>query len=191
MHQISLPLCACLYGIFIVDRKADAEKGTTMTTFRTLDELKADEDAGKAFDHWAQPWKDYVTEAFAHGCFFEYERYRFENICSAIDSNGEHVVFKQGVYGNSWDMPYENTFVDASHGDTALREINRCDQCDGIPIWDTEALLKASRVCGACGKQVERFADLHPYLYAGAACDDCIDAIRKEQDSKPMGYWTD
>lgn len=126
--------------------------------------------------------RQYLVEAFEHGCYTYYEEYSVLSVRSETDSNGEHLVFSQSLYRD----PRENTFVSIDGGN----QVNRCEQCDGIDIWDTDALVKASRVCDECGKPVERFSDLHWHLYAGLACDDCIDGIREYEDSKPSGYWT-
>lgn len=118
--------------------------------------------------------KEYIDTALANDCGLVYE-YRNANsfsLAKTANIGGETVVFIQ-LAGQSAPPPTSYTFMYRKNFNDYAKAVNRCKQCEGIPIWDTEQLVTASLVCGECGKKFTSLKDMHSYPFAGLGCEVC------------------
>lgn len=140
----------------------------------------------------SQDIRDYIDNSFqcaeANGIDLTLHGSRYESLSIVSENiiiNNFSGYFFQSLYG----MPTDNTFFNVTVNGIDTHQFNFNRQCQGIPIWDTNALLQAAGYCSECGQYVG-IENLRNYIYAGSCCSDCLPAIQAEIDSKPSGYWT-
>lgn len=130
-------------------------------------ELSQDEDISKL------DYSDYIESALEHGAYLVDVSTGWPHLIFPTDSDGQDIVISQGLYGSG---PTHNTFIFAENYPAG---INACEQCKGIPIWETDKILD-SLYCYSCGKPLSGISDIHIASFAGMACQECAEKINKE-----------
>lgn len=139
--------------------------------------------------------EEYLEYALEHGCFIRTDKnvserfitQRYTLTSKTIDpDSGSEVIFE-----TAFDTPNGlegSQFLFFFCEDAGLHGINRCNECSGIPLWETSILLKKIKVCDVCKKHVQ-LNELHHHHYAGACCDDCLDEQEKDWNDN-LSYYT-
>lgn len=140
--------------------------------------------------------EEYLEYALEHRCTIRVDKnipeecvsQRHELISKIVDPDTGYIV----TFMTMIDRPNgidDSSFLFFYCEDVGLSGINRCDECKGIPIWDTSLLLKKIKICDVCKKHVQ-LNELHRHHYAGACCDDCLDEQVKDWNDN-LHYYTD
>lgn len=139
--------------------------------------------------------EEYLEYALEHGCFiiadknfserFITQRYTLTSKIVDPDS-GYELIFETAFDTPNGLEGSQFLFFDCE--DAGLHGINRCNECSGIPLWETSILLKKIKVCDVCKKHVQ-LNDLHHHHYAGACCDDCLGEQEKDWNDN-LSYYT-
>lgn len=127
----------------------------------------------------------YIEKALENDCFLGIGDFESGLFIKVKDKNGDDVIFIQSIYMD----PRNNTFM-IIEKDGKKITANRCLQCEGINLWETDKLLKSSYVCGKCKRKIDNQDELNFVLYAGLECEECAKDSWQYIDSKPNGYWT-
>ena len=140
-------------------------------------ELYQDEDISKLdySDISELDFSDYIKSALEHGACLVDDKANpgWLHLIFPTESGGQDIVISQGLYGSG---PTHNTFIFAENYPAG---INACEQCKGIPIWETDKILD-SLYCYSCGKPLNGISDIHVAEFAGMACKECAEKINKE-----------
>ena len=149
----------------------------------TIDTLPAYH--AKRWQHADDDLKAYTLDALKHGAYLVYNHPDANSISVAmphIEPDGSEIVFTQNLYGN----PKNNTFIKQQGAHNHTYDINRCRECEGIPIWDTDALYYASCVCDRCKKRVSTLSELKRYPFTGKGCSECAKIAAEQFERHQM-----
>lgn len=139
--------------------------------------------------------EEYLEYALEHGCFIRTDKNVSKNCVTQRYTLASKIVDPDSgfevIFETTFDRP--NGFDGSSFlfffcEDAWLRGINRCNECSGIPLWETSLLLKKIKVCDVCKKHVQ-LNELHHHHYAGACCDDCLSEQEKDWNDN-LSYYT-
>ena len=140
--------------------------------------------------------EEYLEYALEHGCFIRTDKNVSKNCVTQRYTLASKIVDPDSgfevIFETTFDRP--NGFDGSSFlfffcEDVGLRGINRCNECSGIPLWETSILLKKIKVCDVCKKHVQ-LNELHHHHYAGACCDECLGEQEKDWNDN-LSYYTD